>query len=342
MLTLKIISYLKDFLHKAFAPFSRNSIILPDDYLQPLVEAARSQCYVENTGSKADSLHRRIGQSYEEDLLKAYQQVLAPLLRRQHITLPTIAIDFTDEDFYGSTADPYLHPWTGEEGVESHYRFIVLSLVKEHKIPLMAVPVHLGMDKAMLASMFLAFAKKLFRRIRCILLDAGFYSGAVIEALQNENYIIRAPHHKPVERYIAATPDQGWKMWKHTIVWNGNRTVNRTSTTIVVVRNVKLRNACIDCSYATNMVLTSGMDYVHLYCRRWQIETNFRMEDQVRIKSKSVRVIIRYFYFMISMLLHAVWLLFWSGRIAFDTFKIHAANQFLFASVGIAYAYPVM
>ena len=121
-----------DFLYKAFAPFSRNSILLPEDYVQPLVEAARSQCYVENTGNKADSLHRRLAQSYEEDLLKAYRQVLAPLLRRQHITLPTLAIDFTDENFYGFSADPYLHPWTGEEGVESHWKFAVLSLVKKH------------------------------------------------------------------------------------------------------------------------------------------------------------------------------------------------------------------
>ena len=331
------------FLHKAFAPFSRNSTLLPEDYLQPLVEAARSNCYVENTCNKADSLHRRIVHSYEEDLLNAYQQVLAPLLRRQRITLPTLAIDFTDEDFYGMTAGSYLHPWTGEEGVESHYRFIVLSLVKERKIPLMAVPVHLGMDKTDLITQFLRFAKKLFGRIRCILLDAGFYSGAVMEALKKERYIIRAPHHKPVERCIAATPEHGWRIWKHTIVWNGNRTMNRTSTTIVVVRGVQFKKGKqIDCSYATNMKLDSGVEYVHLYCRRWQIETNFRMEDQVRIKSKSVLVMIRYFYFLISMLLHAIWLLFWSGKIAFDAFKIHAANQFLFASAGIAYTNPVM
>ena len=327
---------------KAFAPFSRNSIILPDNYVQPLVEAARSHCYVENTGNKADSLHRRISLTYEEDIVAAYLKVLTPLLKYQRIVNPMVAIDFTDEDFYGFSADPYLHPWTGEEGVESHWKFAALSLVGKHKIPLMAVPAHLGMDKAELALMFLAVAKKLFRRIRCVLLDAGFYSGAVIEALQNEKYIIRAPHHKPVERYIAATPEHGWKAWKHTIVWNGNKTTNRTSTTIVVVRNVKMRKGTADCCYATNMQLSDGMSYVHLYCRRWQIETNFRMEDQVRIKSKSVRVIIRYFYFMISLLLHAVWLLFWSGKIAFDAFKIRAANQLLFASVGIAYAYPVM
>jgi len=336
-------AYIVNFLYKAFAPFHRNSTALPGDYLQPIVEAARSNCYVENTGNKADSLHRRIKQTYEEEIAAAFWQVLAPILKKQRIVNPTIAIDFTDENFYGSSADPYLHPWTGEEGVEAHYRFIVLSLVKKDKIPLMAVPVHLGMDKAELMCMFLALAKKLFRRIRCVLLDAGFYSGAVIESLQGQQYIIRAPHHKPIEQYITATPEHGWRIWKHTIVWNGSKTTNRTNTTITVVRGVQFKKGKqIDCSYATNMKLDSGMEYVHLYCRRWQIETNFRMEDQVKIKSKSLHIIIRYFYFMISLLLHAIWLLFWSEKIAFDCFKIHAANQFLFASIGIAYAYPVM
>ena len=337
--------YIINFLHKAFAPFSRNSTLLPDDYLQPLVEAARSHCYVENTGNKADSLHRRIAQSYEEDLLVAYQQILSPLLKKQRITIPTIAIDFTDEDFYGMTAGPYLHPWTGEDGVEAHYKFAVLSLVKKHKIPLMAVPVHLGMDKAELFSMFLSFAKKLFGRIRCILLDAGFYSGEVIRLLQEEQckYLIRAPHKEPIERCIAATPKHGWKRFDHTIVWNGNRTMNRIGTSIVIMRDVRFKNGKnVNCSYATNMMLEEGMDYVHLYCRRWQIETNFRMEDQVHIKSKSVLVIIRYFYFLISMLLHALWLMFWSKKMAFDAFKIHAANQLQAELYGVAYVRPVL
>jgi hypothetical protein len=339
---LKPKRYLKDVLYKSFAPFSRNSIILPDDYLQPLVEAARSHCYVENTGNKADSLHRRILLTYEEDIVAAYLKILTPLLKRQRIMNPMIAIDLTDEDFYGYFADPYLHPWTGEEGVESHWKFAVLSLVGKHKIPLLAMPVHLGMDKAEMVQQFLALAKKLFRRIRCILLDAGFYSGAVIEALKGERYLIRAPLKEKIQQRVDTTPQGSWKAWQYEVQWDGNRTRNKTSTTLVVVRNVKLRHTIVDCTYVTNMILDAGMDYVFLYCRRWQIETNFRMEDQVHIKSKSLRVMIRYFYFMISLLLHALWLLFWSGKIAFDAFKIRAANQFLFASVGIAYAYPVM
>lgn len=309
-----------------------------------LVEAARSHCYVENVstvGNKADSLHRRIELTYEEDVAAAYSKMLRPLIKKQHIAAAMLAIDITDEEFYGMYADAYLHPWTGEAGVEATWQFAVLSLVGKHKIPLLAVPVHRGMNKAALVKRFLELAHGLFKRIRCILLDAGFYSGEVLVALKNERYIIRAPQQEPVKRYIAATKPYSSRRWAHTIAWNADKTVHRTITTIVVVRDVRWKNTEIDCSYATNMHL-HGEEYAHLYSKRWQIETNFRMQDQVRIKSKSVYSIVRFFYFLISLLLHALWLLFYRTAMAFDQFKIHAANQLFLQQIGLPYTDPVL
>jgi len=329
--------HLKEFMYKSFAPFSRNSIILQDDYLYPILEAARSNCYVENTGNKADSLQRRIKQTYEEDIVKAYKEVIFPLIKYQRIINPVVAIDITDENFYGLFSDLYLHPWTGEEGVKAKYKFAVISLVKNSKIPLLAVPFHCGMDKAELIKYLLTTAKKIFKNIAAILLDAGFYSGAVILALEKERYLIRAPQNSKIQEFIIDTNKGKWKTFEHEIEWLANKTTNRVKTNIVIVRDVKLRNTIFDCSYATNIKLSNGMDYVYLYCKRWQIETNFRMEDQVHIKSKSIAHIIRYFYFMISLLLHALWLFFYNHKIAFDVFKIQLANEYLFLQLGISY-----
>lgn len=311
--------------------------MLQEDYLYPILEAARSNGYIENTGNKADSLHRRIKQTYEEDIVKAYTKTIFPFLKHQRIFNPIIAIDFTDENFYGLLSDIYLHPWTGEEGVNANYRFAVLSLVGNNKIPLLAIPVHCGMCKEDIVTYFLCIAKKIFKRISAILLDAGFYSGEVIRALEKERYLIRAPQNSKVKEFIIDTPKDEWNMFEHEIEWLANKTTNRVKTNIVIVRNVKLRDTIFDCSYATNIKLSNGTDYVYLYCKRWQIETNFRMEDQVHIKSKSVVPIIRYFYFMISLLLHAIWLFFYSHKIAFDTFKIQLANAYLFLQLGISY-----
>lgn len=331
---MKIKQYLKDFLYKAFVPFSRNSTLLPEGYLCPILEAARSHCYVENTSNKADSLHRRIELTYEEDVATACSTVIRPLIKGQHIAVAMLAIDITDEDFYGYHTDAYLHPWTGEEGIQARYQFAALSLVGKHKIPLLAVPFTRGMAKEELIRFFLQVAHRLFKHIRCILLDAGFYSGEVLAALQHERYVIRAPQNSAIERYIAQTT--GWKRWQHTIRWAADKTTKRITTTIVVIKNVPWKNTTIDGTYATNMMLR-GEEYVHLYSKRWQIETNFRMQDQVHIKSKSVCSIVRYFYFLISMLLHAFWLLFYRTRMAFDRFKIYLANTLLFQSFGLPY-----
>lgn len=322
----------KHFLYKSFAPFASNTTLLPETYLQPLVEAARSHCYVENVGNKADSLHRRIEQTYEEQICDAYVATLKPQIKKRHLGSVMLAFDFTDEDFYGYTSDMWLHPWTGEQGVQATYTFGVLSLVGKQKIPLMAVPVHCGMSKETIFSLFLAIAKKLRLHVRCILLDAGFYSEEVIEALQSYKYLIRAPLNEKIKKLVVAT--ELWDIYHDTI--------RKTKTQIVIVKHVRFKNTFVDCSYATNMQFSDGMSYVHLYCRRWQIETNFRMEDQVRIKSKSRSILVRYFYFMISMLLHAVWLMTWSHKMAFDTFKVHLANQLLFAAEGIEYLRPII
>lgn len=324
-------------MYKSFAPFSRNSIILQEDYIYTILEAARSNCYAENSGNKADSLHRRIKQTYEEDIAKSYTKTIFPLLKYQRIINPTIAIDITDENFYGLFSDLYLHPWTGEEGVTAKYKFAVISLVKNSKIPLLAVPFHCGMDKAELINYFLTVIKKIFKNISAILLDAGFYSGEVIQALDKERYLIRAPQNSKIKEFIIDTPKEDWKIFEHEIEWLANKTTNRVKTNIVIVRDVKLRNTIFDCSYATNINLNNGRDYVYLYCKRWQIETNFRMEDQVHIKSKSIIPIIRYFYFMISLLLHALWLFFYSHKMSFDTFKIQLANKYLFLQLGLPY-----
>lgn len=272
----------------------------------------------------------------------AHSKVIRPLIKKQHIAVATLAIDITDENFYGYYTDAYLHPWTGEEGIQARYQFAALSLVGKHKTPLLAIPLRRGMAKEEMLRIFLEVAHRLFKHIRCILLDAGFYSGEALTAPQHEKYIIRAPCQEPIKRYIEQTAMHSSRRWQHTIKWNADKTVHRAATTIVIVRNKQWKCGEIDCNYATNMKLETGEDYAQLYSKRWQIETNFRMQDQARIKSKSVRHIARYFYFRISMLLHALWLLFYRTTMPLDQFKIHAANQLFLQQLRLQYTDPVL
>ena len=57
--------------------------------------------------------------------------------------------------------------------------------------------------------------------------------------------------------------------------------------------------------FATN--LPSGFSLIRKYKQRWQIETDFRVHDEARIKSKSNISIVRYFYFLMSLILMGSW-----------------------------------
>ena len=57
--------------------------------------------------------------------------------------------------------------------------------------------------------------------------------------------------------------------------------------------------------FATN--LRQSLYLISKYKQRWQIETDFRVHDEARIKSKSNEFIVRYFYFLTSLILLANW-----------------------------------
>ena len=58
-------------------------------------------------------------------------------------------------------------------------------------------------------------------------------------------------------------------------------------------------------SYATNK--KPSLKLCMEYSKRWNIETGFRVHDEVKIKSKSKHSLIRFFYHLIGMLLIILW-----------------------------------
>ena len=107
--TLKTRHYIKQFVHKSLAPFSRNSTLNIEDLLYPICKAASHFTYIETIGNKADSLHKKIEQGYEETVFEAYRKLIKQLLGRKRFLPVTIAIDFTKENFYGKTRNLYLN-----------------------------------------------------------------------------------------------------------------------------------------------------------------------------------------------------------------------------------------
>ena len=61
-------------------------------------------------------------------------------------------------------------------------------------------------------------------------------------------------------------------------------------------------------SIASTIKFRTRIEYIYYYKRRWQIETNYWAEDEVKINSKSTNCLVRYFYFLVSLLIHLFWI----------------------------------
>ena len=169
----------------------------------------------------------------------------------------------------------------------------------------MALPVHLG-SQTRLTIELLDFCKTLFKRIRFAVFDRGFYIAELIDYLEANKirYLILVPEKKgKIKEYINQTSELG--KYKHQMKYSKDKSKWKPRTTLVICKGFD-EFAWI---FATNIHLNSGAEYVWWYKRRWQIETNYRVEDEAKIMSKSAHYLIRYFYFMVSLLLHILWII---------------------------------
>ena len=262
---------LSKFLNKVF--FFSNS---DNNYTKKLILAATADTYVETADGKADSLHLKIKQCNWENFFDAYQKIIRS---------------------YGKTCGLYTIGCENQKGYSHEFHFIVISLInekKEEKIPLACIPVHYGFDFGKAVKNLLALASKLFN-IRFVLLDRWFYSIDVINALNGFRYLMLIPKRdKKIKDLCEAVGKAGY--YHHKMF--SSATLQEAITRIVLVRD-KIKDEEIVWSFATNMILDDYYAYVKFYKRRWRIETNFRVEDEAKIKSKSIFPVIRYFYFTI-------------------------------------------
>ena len=72
--------YVIGFLNKAI-DFGKAKILSAKDYLRWIFRACSHNSYVEIVSNKADSLHRMIKLSYEEDIVIAYKLAIKSLLK---------------------------------------------------------------------------------------------------------------------------------------------------------------------------------------------------------------------------------------------------------------------
>ena len=275
------------------------------DIIQGIVEAARTISYVETVSDKADTLHRYVKQADERTLKRAFELNARNAIRRMGLGKITLAVDTTHELYYGRNGKMNVRQKKFEKGTDEAFTYVVLSIVEPRPLPLMAIPYKQGDNLTALVKELLDYAKSLPITIKYVLFDRGFYIGDLISYLSLEKirYLIFVPQNEAMKRYITQTDNIA--SFCHEIKWNKNFTWWKTQTIIVVIHDNFSREKEYYWCFATN--LRQSLYLISKYKRRWQIETDFRVHDEARIKTKSNFQIIRYFYFLTSLILLTNW-----------------------------------
>ncbi|MBI2045255.1 hypothetical protein HYT23_04310 [Candidatus Pacearchaeota archaeon] len=81
-----------------------------------------------------------------------------------------------------------------------------------------------------------------------------------------------------------------------------------------------------DWIFATNVEKIALGDIIKQYKKRWRIETQFRVQDEARIKCKSKDMKVRYFLFMLEQMLQTIWICFYKDEVPFKKFLIELSN----------------
>ena len=268
-----------------------------------LFDASSYNTYVETVSKNADTIHLGLDDWDISSLQKEYARLCEHEMRKLHLGVCDIIIDITDEDFYGKTQDFWIIPWTGESGVQGHFKFLVCSVkFRDRKFPIAVRMIRLGSDISKEIGTVLTSCKSAGLYIREVLMDRGFYATDIIKELQdqNMNYIIFARKSNTFNSMLASTEES--IIIEHEMETRKNKSILRVQTNIALAKNILK----YDWVFATNLTIT-GAEIVYKYRLRWNIETDFRVQDEARIKTKSIKPNVRLFYFMISLLLFFVW-----------------------------------
>ena len=270
------------------------------------MEAGRTLSYIETVdGSRSDTLHRNVKGLYEEDLRRAFELAVRRVLKGARVKSCVLAFDTTKELYWGKHAGLYVRGIKAERGSSEAWEWLVVSMVKPFPLPLMALPYRQGSDLATLTIDLLKYVTSLGLIVDVALFDRGFYIGHLIDFLGSEKikYLILVPENERMKKYAALTDSV--RGFTHQMVYKKDRSSWKPQTKIVVIKNVHKKGRTFDMFFATNLPASSNL--LVIYPQRWQIETNFRVMDEAKIKSKSNIHIIRYFYFLVQLLLHVAW-----------------------------------
>ena len=325
---------LKHFVNNALQLSYERKGVTGFEFIVPLMEAAAHNTYVETVSDKTDTLYLRAKNSLRSRMSYAYLNYIGRVsekigLQEKPVVL---AFDYTDESFYGNVQGLDIHGWNGKEGVTGHFKFITCSIISDdipEKIPLISIPIRLGHYKSSVILHCLSLIKEYIGEIKLIIFDRGFYDKDLMYELAKWKYpyLIFVPKYKDKKEILYPMDTE-----EKIAIYNDFK-VNKSKSTypgeniLIFLKQIfdPRSEKNYDWVFATNVEGLPLDTLVATYKKRWRIETQFRVQDEARIKCKSVEMHIRYFLFLFEQMLQVQWICFFKEEASFKEFIIAMA-----------------
>src|SRR3989339_867893 len=244
-----------------------------------------------------------------------------------------LAFDYTDEDFYGDVQGFDIHGWTGKDAVTGHFKFITCSIISDdipEKIPLISIPIRLGHYKSSVVLHCLSLIKDYIGKINLILFDRGFFDKDLMYELTKLNYpyLIFVPKHKDKKEILYPMKIDEQVAIYNDFKVNKNQSKYAGENILIFLKQIydPRSERSYDWVFATNVEEVLLNNIIITYKKRWRIETQFRVQDEARIKCKSKEMKIRYFLFMFEQMLQTIWICFYKDEISFKEFLIEMSK----------------
>jgi len=306
------------------------------DFVVPLLESSAYNSYLENVSNKTDTIYLKIKNSLVSMTEYAYLNYIKRISENISLSKKEVilAFDYTDEDFYGDVQGFDIHGWTGKDAITGKFKFLTCSIISDEipeKIPLISVPIRLGHYKSSVILHCLSLIKNYIGKINLILFDRGFYDKDLMYELTKMKYpyLIFVPKHKDKKEILYPMKiDEQVAIYNYFTV-NKNKSKYLEENILIFLKQIydPRSKKNYDWVFATNVEEVLLENLVIAYKKRWRIETQFRVQDEARIKCKSTEMKVRYFFFMFEQMLQTIWICFYKNESSFKEFLIELAKM---------------
>jgi len=322
---------LKHFINDSLGLDYESNKVTGFELLDSLVSASAYNTYIETIGDKADTLYRRIKESPISMTTQAYLDYIKRLSAKLKLSEKevTLAFDYTEEDFYGDVQGFDIHGWTGKDAITGHFKFLTCSIISDdipEKMPLISIPIKIGHYKSSVVLHCLSLIKDYIGKINLILFDRGFFDKDLMYELTKLNYpyLIFLPKHKDKKEILYPMKIGDQVAIYNDFKVNKNQSKYAGENILIFLKQIydPRSEKNYDWVFATNVEEVLLNDIVITYKKRWRIETQFRVQDEAKVKCKSKEMKIRYFFFLFEQMLQTIWICFYKDEISFKEFLI--------------------